>query len=728
MRGWHSLIIILLLVSGPVLQAASVDIKAAPERVQVISSNAVATRLDFNLSEIESHPQTWDGVNYESFTLPGEGSTYEYGKPLLPAVSRFAVVPPEAGLAFEFTVGSQERISLDHPPLPCLDEGLVLPPTRPIIGVSEVYPANIAEMSDPFIIRGVRMVKITTYPLQYDPDSQILIHNLNITTDIRFTDEAPLNPVRNPVRTHRSREFLKVFPALAINGDIVGRDDPDRDQEPEYIGHYLIVTHQSCLQYAQEFIHWRRKAGYRVDIISLAAGDAANPGTVKNRIQAAYDALVNANPPQDPFDYILLIGDIQRYDNIGVNGNWILDCDRGNTIWGGGCNHADYTYACLEGNDTQMDVGISRWASGSDVMMGLTVGRTMAYEANPYMQNTDWFGRSGVFSQHWGNGEASAWHVTVNTNVRWAEEVFQFLGFNDVRFYERYEWDQNGAVIGPWMRDLINARVNVLAGRAENYFWRSNYQGVNDNVVFPIQLNVSGHGEWSAWCAWRGHADGGPNHLKGPVALTFGWGGPPTAPNSAFWLELVNNVMLRDIPFGIGYTAALNAIERLFPNFNWAGQPLYLHNKTDINAYGDPGIQPWIGVPRVVTATYPQTVTAQTKQILVTVRQQNNNQLVAGARVTFYAPTDNPDFTGTDESFRRLTFTDENGAAHIVFDPDEQIPGRSAFVTVTGRDIRPFFGDVQVSAAMAAVDLMIYELTEVEGNDNGEINPGENYS
>ena len=54
------------------------------------------------------------------------------------------------------------------------------------------------------------------------------------------------------------------------------------------------------------------------------------------------------------------------------------------------------------------DVGYSRWAAGNNQLMALNIGRTLAYEAHPYMENTDWFTHGGVGSTHWGNGEFSA--------------------------------------------------------------------------------------------------------------------------------------------------------------------------------------------------------------------------------------------------------------------------------------------------------------------------------
>jgi hypothetical protein len=173
----------------------------------------------------------------------------------------------------------------------------------------------------------------------------------------------------------------------------------------------------------------------------------------------------------------------------------------------------------------------------------------MAYEAEPYMDDTDWFTRGGVFSQHWGNQEGQAWHITVHSNVRWAEEALQHKSFDEVRFYESYNYDQMGGNVGPFERDLFNDGANIHVGRAENYYFRDALQGVRDNVVFPIRIVSSGHGEWTAWNIMR-NDQAGPNHLRGAVLTTCGWGGPVTMSMTVVWIETVSGVLMDDLTLG----------------------------------------------------------------------------------------------------------------------------------------------------------------------------------
>jgi len=727
--------ILILLIA--VTTVSGSNLKDIDEHAAIISSDASEIDLEFTLTKLESYQVILENQDYNAVLIPGEGTTFEYGKPVLPMVCRFVVVPSDAGLELEYQVNNQRRVRADLPPALFLDNEVVqnqnplpvdlIPKLRDggnETELQDIYPANIVEMSEPFIIRGARLVKITTYPVQYDPVNQEYIYNEQIKTSIRYTDEEPINPVRVPVRRNRSPQFLKFIRALAINGDIVGRDDPDRDADPEYIGHYLIATHANCLQYAGPFIEWRRKSGYKVDILSFSNNEARNSNTVQRDIQERYDEYLDDGI--DPFDELLLIGDRAHY-YYSQAANWVLMPHRGSPTWGNDF-HGDYLFACLEGgNDHHPDVGYSRWHSGSQNLMELAVGRTLAYEAEPHMDDTDWFTRGGNYSQHWGNNAVVAWHITIHTNARWGEEVLQQLGFDEVHFYERYEYDQQGQVIGPEIRDWLNEGLNVMVGRAENYYWRQNFNGVNNNVVFPINICHSGHGEW---CAESMTRNGSGNNLKGPVAMTYGWGNPRyTAPISASWMECVNGFLLRDLPLGWARAYAITAIEAYFGG----GQNYVLSNKTEFDCFGDPGIQAWIGVPRIVEADYPEIITSETRLIEVTVTDTDDDNVVEGARVTFYVPGDMPDFNeaayaGYDDTFMLTKLSDEDGIVRFILSDDIELEGDEAFVTVTGRDIRPFFGEIDIRRNISAIDLSAYILTEAEGNEDDEINPGETFS
>lgn len=663
---------------------------------------------------------TINGETRQLWRLPSAGWTYEKGKPLLPMIARFIIIPPQGGVQLQ--VSEDERVTIHHlpPPLLC-DDPQVLPVTDEPQPFS-LYPPQVAELSPPIIFRGIRLVKLTLYPFQYDLTQGEYIYHRRLQVEIVPTGEVGENEVVMPFNEEMSPHAVKFLQDVAEPLPEWLRDiPPEKEPRP---GHYLVVAHRDALLWHIPFIEWRRKMGYKVDIYAVPANQANNPDGIRTEIRNRYNAYRQNG--QEPFDHILIIGDRTTYDNRTAAPQYVITPFTGNSIWGSGGPHADYAFGLLEGNDDWPDVAVSRFPSGSQAIANLVVNRTLAYIATPRMQNPEWFLRGAVYSQHWGNNATSAWHVTIATNVRWAEEVLKNKGFTDVAFYENYAWDQMGQNIGPFLRDQLNRGVNVLTGRAENYYWRDNFQGVNNNTVFPIKICLSGHGEWTAYNMFR---TGDGNNLKGPVAMTFSWGGPPTAPMSYIWMEMTNATINKNFTLGWARTLGITKIERYFPNIN-VGRNLYDHVKTDVDIFGDPAIQPWFGVPTQVSVTHPTSISPQTKSIVVRVRD-GQNRPVSGAIVTLYAPgnipTNDPtQYANWNQIVQINRFTDSTGSASFTFSPDFQFQANTrVYLTVSGRSIRPWSTEITVTTPNAYIDVAGISADEVEGNGDESFNPGE---
>ncbi|MCF7811725.1 hypothetical protein K9N50_12130, partial [bacterium] len=721
MKYFNLLFSILLIISSNTLASDRASLNL-DNKVTILSADNRLISMNFELSDLEIREIIKGNSTFEACTILGEGMTCDNGKPILPAISRFVVVPPNAGLELVVNAGEPRIVKASNPPEVWDDENLT-GYIHADLSDNEIYPSVIAEMSEPVVIRGVRLVKVTSYPVRYDKSTDSYLEYDHIQTELHFTNEEPVNPALHPNRRNRSSQFLKFIEALAINGENVRRDEPDDEIQP-YVGHYLIVTHENCLEYAAPFIEWRRKSGYKVDILSLSSNDAGNPDAVKNAIQDYYDSYLDDGI--DPFDNILLIGDRSSYNMGGVGS--VLNAYSGVTIWGG-APHADYKYACLEGHDNIPDVGFSRWPNGNRDLMELVVGKTLAYETTPPMDAPEWFNKTGVYSQHWGNSQYYDWHPSIHTTVRWGVEVLESLGFEDVDTYEYQEWDQQGQRIGPWIRDHYNDGTNILIGRAQNYYWRNNFNGVDDNTVFTVNLNM-GHFSYASENSFRA---GSGEHLKGPVTVTYCYSEPhPPTPLNLVWLNLVKGVLLDDLPIGWGRSFAVTAFELSFPNIQYSNQDVYLMVKTDVGCFSDPGLQPWIGVPTEVDINFPEHLSPEAKALTAHVTNREDNEDLAGAQVTIYNPGDMPDpdsddYATYDEMFMMTTTTDEWGVATFVFPEDQELEPGTMYVTVSGRDVCPEFAEIAIEQSNLELGISRYSLMEIVGNDDDDVNPGESF-
>jgi len=725
------------LIASTILFGFSLPAQTAIESSQVrnehvtLTTSARSIKLAFKAPDLGITSNMVEGVALDSITLPEEGYTYEKDRPVLPAMTRVVIVPATAGLELVVEAGTPRIERAEHPPVFCTESDT--DHADEISGNATptgLFPAQIAEMSEPFLIRGVRLVRVTTYPVQYDAANGNFIHHDNIQAEVRFTDAAPVNPSLHPIRHMRSPVFTKFLRNLAINGDELGRDDPERDAPAPYLGHYLVVVHTGCLQYVTPFLEWRRQQGYNVELLVLTANQAGTPSTVKNLIKERWDAYVNHG--LDPFDYIMLIGDHESYDNAGGGPSAIIATDLGTVCWNGNAgHHFDYNFACLDGgNDIYADCGISRWAAGDANMLALNVYKTLEYETLSWMtgqnaNDTAWFSRAGVYGQHW----SGSWHVSLHTTVRWAFEVMKHLGYTDVRHYEDIgRVESQGEGVGPFISEQFNDGVAVTAGRAENYHYRNGMQNVQENTHhYPIDLDIAGHHEWSCWWMIR---TGSKGHLAGPVAATTGWGNLVTGPNNVTWMEEVNGFMIQDQPFAIARMQAVIAPTVYIPNF-YNSFPCV---PTDVQFYGDPAIQAWKGTPRRVQADIPAEVTTKTSRVDVLVHVPGEDTPVPGADVTLYFPGNMPDSLHHDEygnynDMQMWTLkSDENGVASFAFGDDVRFVNRTKmYVTVSGRDIKPFQANRTIGTPARVVDVASYVMSEVSGNGDDFVNPGEDY-
>ncbi|MDP8238221.1 MAG: hypothetical protein P9X24_03945 [Candidatus Hatepunaea meridiana] len=89
-----------------------------------VYSDANSVQLEYDLTNVSQQTVELDGETFTSSTITNEGATYDYGKPVLPSISRFIIVPPDVGLELNVTVGRTKQVQTGHPPALCMDEEL----------------------------------------------------------------------------------------------------------------------------------------------------------------------------------------------------------------------------------------------------------------------------------------------------------------------------------------------------------------------------------------------------------------------------------------------------------------------------------------------------------------------------------------------------------------------------------------------------------------------------
>ncbi len=241
------------------------------------------------------------------------------------------------------------------------------------------YPgSDFAVLGDPFLIREVRGIDVTIYP--------VLINTVQKRVKILKTIEFELVPVEEGViinqQSQRRLKILSqnetVLESLFVNF----RWDGELDDGP---GHMLVIYTSRDRDAIQPFIAHKKSLGFTVVEQEVAKGTH-----VKNIIQNAYDA-------DHELLYVQLVGD------------WAdIQCEKmewdpveGTCVNSDGCPE-DNALGLVSGSDDYFDLIISRFSATNATDVTTQVNKVIAYETTP---NPSWWKKGLGIASNQGLGD-----------------------------------------------------------------------------------------------------------------------------------------------------------------------------------------------------------------------------------------------------------------------------------------------------------------------------------
>jgi len=146
-------------------------------------------QLEFTPGNYSVSDITLQGVTYSRINFEGTILTQKKGFAELPYLNTTVMIDPVKNVTLEIIPGSYEDISLSYPLVP--SRGVIYrdqdPSTVPYIieprSITDSwYPVNLAENTEPFIIRDIRGTSVYVYPFQYNASRQVLriFHSITI--------------------------------------------------------------------------------------------------------------------------------------------------------------------------------------------------------------------------------------------------------------------------------------------------------------------------------------------------------------------------------------------------------------------------------------------------------------------------------------------------------------------------------------------------------------------
>jgi len=363
-----ALICLLTIVFIPGLTAE----EAAKEAFSVYSKTAQSLEVRFNLPEFEIEEISRAGNTFQKISLDNCGYLSETGMPELPTLSAMIAIPNQGSAQLE-VIDARTKMLKHIIPFPSqggmyeTDPGK-LTINRALYEGNEIYPQETVKMSQPQIMRDLRVINVEIQPFAWNSLTHELTVREEISFRVRFTDEPGANELSAP--TAISANFDRIYESMILNYNDFRPDqvvtNPDR----------IIMIHgafndATFLDKLNQFAMWKRQKGADVRLVSTAVAGSSSTA-IKAYLQTLFND-VNTRP-----DYIVLIGD--------VTGSFAVP------TWNTG-GAGDYPYTMLAGNDQVGDCAIGRISAENLFELDVILSKIYYYERDINVNTAQWLNR-----------------------------------------------------------------------------------------------------------------------------------------------------------------------------------------------------------------------------------------------------------------------------------------------------------------------------------------------
>ena len=697
MRRMFVTVVVLVAALG-IAQARWVPLEAgAPERAaefRVLSSNARSTEVELTVSGLYVEDAVEAGQVYQRLELGirAGGSTREEGAPAVPVVGRFLRVPDDRAVKVEVVerdevVLTGYRVHPAQPPQPEDRTSLPFVLDAKRYGADELYPAAAERVSEPMIMRDVRLVQLVLQPVRHNPVTGELAVAKRLVVRLSYDEPGTVN-VKYRTRRGVSRAFEPLYREFVANYDF---GPPQRPED----GSYLIIVNDDFASAVEPFAEWKQRKGWRTVVKTTTEIGGADSAHILACVTDAYD-----NWPYPP-DYVLLVGDAPSYVATGhLRPN----------------SHAsDLPYVLQDGSDILADLMVARVCCRTLAEAQTAMNKLYRYEMQPYMANTGWFGKATGLAGY--EGGTRFWTVVVRIRD-------YFMGRPLVQFDTLFErWGLNTK---QGLMDSIDQGRSWLLYRGHGMV--QGWDNVNPDFMTSDVPNLD-NGEMLPAVVGPTCSSGDFDESEDCLAETFVKAGSPTAPKggiSYFGSSEVSYSGYNDSLAAGTFMSYVDSLDYTYAQCTQWGKLFMLEayplpddiSEEEVymfNTFGEPELNVWSAVPAALSVTHPATVIIGSFPFAVTVN--SSDAPVEGALVCV--------MSRADSTIYHVGHTDAGG--QVQFTVNATLPGDSLFVTVTGRNLHPYLGSaITISPNAAYVTYLSHEVDDAAGgNGDGIINPEE---
>jgi hypothetical protein len=716
-----SCLVIVLIQSITSAQWISIDKYSTPDSppiVQLISDNASSSIIKVDLPGFYLSEFTADGKTYHSISFDAEAITSEPGYPEISHIAKILAIPDNGSVSIEILETSPVQVF----------KGINIPPAREswVEGQPEtpytentsayahedVYPITYAKADDPVIFRDFRMARISIFPIRYSPSNHEIQVVSSITVKVNYTSGPGVNS-KTTIQKPITPSFAKLYRNFIFNYEEILQ----RRYNGMETGHDIMLCIMPDLYFDefQPYAEWKHKSGTEIIITKFSEIGAtqSNPDIIRDYILNVYNNW--ANVPT----HILIVGDYGSPAGNAPVKYWT----------GSGWTFVNEDYFVeLEGNDYFPEMVIGRFTNyngvsgGGEQILQVMVNKFLNYEKYPYTAETDWYKKATVCSNNY-------YPSQVETKRFAAQRMLTYGNFSSV-----------DTMMSNWqctydVSDIVAAINNgrsFLNYRGEGwddgwhatcyYFNTTNVSSLNNanklTFVTSIGCGVAMFDQGN--CFGETWIEMGS--LTGPTRGACAFIGPTSNTHTAY-----NNAIDKGI-----YTGMFSQAGSLEQNLDSPGEALlagkiYMYARFGGgDAYvpyhfkvycvlGDPSMHIWKDIPNQVTIIHPNEIFVGYNQVPITVSNTSNGLPVRNARICI-----------SGNGVYETATTDALGMATLDITPTSV---GTLHLTVTGGNVIPSENSILVSLGAENVTTHGNPIvTDLDGNDDGLINPSENGS
>ena len=666
-----TLFFVILLLSFIGLTAEQIVVSQYPDDIRLINSNPNNMELEFTLGSFYREPVTINGDSWYHLFLKKEGITLEAGMPQVPVLARSLIIPATAKMHLNIT--NSEYVELTLPVAPSkgnltrdIDPATIPYTFADFYQSGESYPAEIAYLTEPFILRDYRGITVRFQPFIYYPATQTLrvYTKLNISIYAQGTDLT--NALLNP-KTSYSRYFESTYQNMFLN--FSAAKYPSLDEE----GRILVIKHNMFDATIQPWVDWKRQLGFTVDVVDVtqAGSTAAN---IKTYIQNQYDL-------NNGLMFVQLVGDAPQIPTL--------------TYSGGG---SDPSYALLAGNDNYYDIFVGRFSAQTVAELETQVTRSIYYERD-IAPGATWLEKAiGIASAEGGGGQGDMGEsdITHMNNIR-----TDLLNYGYTTIDQIYD---PGATAAQVSNSVNQGRgfINYCGHGADTYWVTTNFNNNNANALtndymLPLIVSVACvNGNFvSQTCfaeAWMRSVNETTNAPAGAIAfwgstINQSWAPPMRGQDE------VTDLLVGNLKYRVG-GLLFNGAHKMIEVYGSQG----LADARTWTIFGDASLMVRTKNPQVITATFNPVLFLGMSSFAV--------QTIPGGRITL---TNNGIIYGKG-------IADATGNCVINLDIIPDLP-MDMTLTISAFDYQTYIQTIQVLPSSGPY-LVVEETTFSDVNDN----------